>query len=149
FRRIRSVFRPALIRDRSESGDPSPVSIFIVGMPRSGSTLVEQILASHPSVFGAGELRAFPQLVADLRGAGGTEFPEPIAGLSHEDLTQLGQTYLRSVRRIAPDADRITDKMPGNFMNVGLIHLALPHARIIHTCRDPRDIALSCFSTLF
>jgi hypothetical protein len=125
------------------------VPVFIVGMPRSGSTLIEQILASHPKVFGAGELKHFENGASRLCGADGTKFPEYITALSPEQVRDLGRDYLRLIRSGAPVAERITDKMPYNFDFIGLIHLALPNARIIHTRRDPRDIALSCFAILF
>jgi hypothetical protein len=118
-------------------------------MPRSGSTLVEQILASHPKIFGAGELNDFGTAVARLGDRARAPFPELVRAMSEEDLRQLGTNYLDATTALAPEAARITDKMPFNFHFVGLIHLALPHARIIHTRRDPVDTCLSCFSTLF
>ena len=144
-----SRFTMPLMADRACLGDPSDAPIFIVGLPRSGTTLIEQIIASHPSVFGAGELRDMANLAQRLSGPGGAVFPEVVATLSSDTLRQLGCSYLRAVRRRAPDALRTTDKQPGNFALVGLIRLALPNARIIHVCRDVRDTALSCFSLLF
>jgi tetratricopeptide (TPR) repeat protein len=147
--RIRNVFTAALMRDRQGQGHPTAVPIFIVGMPRSGTTLIEQIIASHPKVFGAGELRVMANLAEALGAPNGSLFPEAIPELSGEHLYRLGGDYLKAIRRLAPAAERITDKMPGNFALAGLIHLALPNARIIHVCRDPRDTAFSCFSILF
>jgi tetratricopeptide (TPR) repeat protein len=147
--RIRTVFTAALLRERRGLGDPSDAPIFIVGMPRSGTTLIEQILASHPKVFGAGELREMGNLAARMSGPGATTFPESVADASGDDLRRIGASYVRAVRRMSGEAERITDKMPGNFSLAGLIHLALPNARIIHACRDPRDTAFSCFSLLF
>ena len=149
FERIRKVFTPDLFHEKSGLGDPYEMPVFILGMPRSGTTLVEQILASHPRVFGAGELAEMGRLAAGVSGPNGSEFPEAIATMSGEQLHQLGGNYLRAVRFMAPEAKRITDKLPGNFFRVGLIHLALPKARIIHTRRDLRDTALSCFSILW
>jgi tetratricopeptide (TPR) repeat protein len=149
FERIGKVFTAGLLREKSGLGDPSEIPVFIVGMPRSGTTLVEQILASHPDVFGAGELAEMGKLAAGVSGPNGSEFPEAVAAMSGEQLHQLGGNYLRTVCRMAPKAKRITDKLPGNFLRVGLIHLALPKARIIHTRRDLRDTALSCFSILW
>jgi hypothetical protein len=149
FDRIRRTFTAELIRERRNVGDPSQTPVFVVGMPRSGTTLIEQILASHPKVFGAGELRLFGTLMGTLRGADGSEFPECVARLTTDQIRVLGTTYNRGIRALAPDAERVVDKMPFNFYSVGLIHLALPNARIIHARRDPRDIALSCFSLLF
>jgi hypothetical protein len=114
-------------------------------MPRSGTTLVEQILASHPQVFGGGELELLPRLVARRGDRGGVE----VAGLCAATVRHLATEYLAGLRRLAPGAARITDKMPTNFALVGFIHLALPHARIIHVRRNPIDTCVSCFATLF
>jgi tetratricopeptide (TPR) repeat protein len=150
FERIRQVFTADLMRQKRGGGDPSPAPVFVVGMPRSGSTLIEQILASHSGVFGAGELDDFNQVVASRGGPdGAATYPEVAAALSGGELRRLGADYLGRVRAAAPDAERIVDKMPLNFRYVGLIHLALPRARIIHTRRDPVDTCLSCFSILF
>jgi tetratricopeptide (TPR) repeat protein len=149
--RIKEVMTRELMARKSGHGVPSESPIFILGMPRSGSTLIEQILASHPAVFGAGELPDFGQQVASLRGPAPapTPFTDIIADLEAERLGELGARYLDSVRPLAPEAQRITDKMPANFRLVGLIHLALPGARIIHTRRDPLDTCLSCFEREF
>jgi tetratricopeptide (TPR) repeat protein len=151
FARIRAVFDRELMDRGQGAGHPSSVPVFILGMPRSGTTLVEQVLASHPKVFGAGELLDFERAVGRLNGPDGAPrpFPEVVGSLSGEQLYQLGAIYLEGVTRLAPTAERITDKMPLNFLFIGLIHLALPNARIIHTSRDPVDTCLSCFATLF
>ena len=142
--RIGAVFGPALMRTMRGQGDRSSVPIFIIGMPRSGTTLVEQILASHPQVFGAGERPDFDEAAAAL-GA----FPDAIPTLAEADIRELGARYLAGLQALAPAAARITDKMPSNFLFAGLIHLALPNARLIHIRRDPLDTCFSCFSTLF
>jgi len=149
--RFRSVFTSELIRTRQDVGDPSPVPVFIVGMARSGTTLVEQILASHPQVFGGGELTSFSSAVQGIQTTlgGSTTFPELMSGMTGEDYRDLGARYLAEIKRLATNSIRITDKAPGNFMFAGLIHLALPNAQIIHTIRDPLDTCLSCFSKLF
>ncbi len=143
------AFAAESVRDKEGLGAPSETPVFIVGMPRSGTTLVEQILASHPKVFGAGEQRAMANLAESITGANGSTFPEAMARISGAQLRELGTSYLQTVKRLSPNAERITDKMPGNFALLGLIHLALPNARIIHVRRDIRDTAVSCFSTLF
>ncbi len=168
--RIRATFTPELMRANSGAGDPSPVPIFVVGMPRSGTTLIEQIIASHPAAFGAGEIDDFRKLVPRRRDAGGAAvvYPEVVACLSGDELRELGARYLDRIRTMSrlrmslsanrgplrpdmrsPDAERIVDKLPANFDMLGLIHLALPQARIIHVRRDPVDTCLSCFSILF
>jgi tetratricopeptide (TPR) repeat protein len=149
-RHIERVFTAELLRRQPGAGDPSPLPILIVSMPRSGSTLIEQILASHPGVFGAGELRFLPQAAKAFRGRRVEEcFPEIANHLSAEQLRQFGARYVEHLRSRAPAAERVTDKMPSNYLYLGLIHMALPNARIIHARRDPLDTCVSCFSHLF
>jgi tetratricopeptide (TPR) repeat protein len=142
--RIGQLFTAEAMRKARGFGDRSTVPVFIIGMPRSGTTLIEQILASHPKIYGAGELDDFPIALASLRGSFGGR-----RGLGAEELRQIGARYVERVRAIAPAAERITDKFVSNFLYAGLIHLALPHARIIHARRDPLDTCVSCFSLLF
>jgi tetratricopeptide (TPR) repeat protein len=151
FERIRGVFTRELIERKQGLGEPSSVPVFIVGMPRSGTTLVEQILASHPKVFGAGELTDFAGAWRSMLLPPGApkEFPEPVSAMNARELRQLGATYVNRIRSYAPWAERITDKLPGNFEFAGLINLALPNARIIHVQRNAIDTCLSCFSKLF
>jgi tetratricopeptide (TPR) repeat protein len=149
--RVQAVFTSELIQRWQNAGNPSPVPVFIVGMARSGSTLVEQILASHPQVFGGGELKYFDAAMQGIRTKldDSTTFPELVSGMTGEDYRDLGTRYLAEVERLAAGVSHITDKMPMNFIFTGLIHLALPNAIIIHTIRDPVDTCLSCFSRLF
>jgi tetratricopeptide (TPR) repeat protein len=149
--RVRTVFTPELMRAKAGLGDPSSVPVFILGMPRSGSTLVEQILASHPDVFAAGELDDFYRLVRSVRRSDGAriDYPERVPELSGAVLRAIGAGYVDRLRRRAPAAGRITDKMPTNWWLTGLIHLVLPNARIIHTRRNAVDTCVSCFTTLF
>ena len=144
FQRIQAAYTPELIRSKLGLGHPSPVPIFIVGMPRSGTTLIEQILASHPKVYGAGERKDFPPPYARRR-----RRRAQVTALSGEHLRGSAPRYVERIAAVAPQAPRITDKLPGNFSSLGLIHLALPNARIIHARRDPIDTCLSCFSHLF
>ena len=148
---IPRVFTAELMAARRDMGDPSAVPVFIVGMPRSGTTLVEQTLASHNAVFGAGERpelsRAIGRLSAERLGAG--PFPEAVWTMTGENFRRMGAEYVAALRALGPGAARITDKMPINFLQVGLIRLILPNARIIHVRRDPVDTCLSCFSKLF
>jgi tetratricopeptide (TPR) repeat protein len=149
FKAIQATFNAELIHAKQRLGDPSTLPVFIIGMPRSGSTLVEQILASHPKVFGAGELREFGILTADISGPNDSKYPEAVATMSGAQLHEFGAKYVHALRSRAAAAERVTDKMPANFLHAGLIHLALPNARIVHTRRDLRDVALSCFSIMF
>jgi Sulfotransferase family len=151
FDRIEAVFTRQLIAAKSGGGDASAMPIFILGMPRSGTTLVEQIVASHPMVHGAGELYTLSELVRDVHGPDGNalSYPEFVAALDAPALRRIGARYIAAVRAIAPEGERVTDKMPSNYYFAGLIHLALPSAKIIHTIRDPVDTCVSCFSKLF
>ncbi len=148
---IRAIFTLELLRERRGAGAPSPTPVFVIGMPRSGTTLIEQILSSHSCVYGAGELDVFSRIVADLSLPRETlpPFPRLMQGLSREQLRGIGERYLDIVGEMAPDAARIVDKMPANFVLAGLIHLALPDARIVHARRDPVDTCFSCYSLLF
>jgi tetratricopeptide (TPR) repeat protein len=147
---IGEVFTPELIGSLRDVGEPSSIPVFIVGMPRSGTTLVEQVLASHPQVFGAGELKCFSNVVAGRATNNGVQrFRDLVSSMSGEQFRQLGESYVAEIKRLAPSAIRIVDKMPTNYAYVGLIHLALPKAFIIHTVRDPVDTCMSCFSNLF
>jgi tetratricopeptide (TPR) repeat protein len=149
--RTRQVFTAEFIRASEGAGEPSPKPIFIIGMPRSGTTLVEQILASHPAVRGAGELTLFERAIDDVRAAmtEAAAYPEMALRMSGNDSRELGARYLAAIEQLAPASSHVTDKMPTNFLFAGLIHLALPHATIIHTVRDPVDTCISCFSRLF
>jgi len=147
FDSIMRNFDASTINRLRDGGDPSHLPIFVLGMPRSGTTLTEQIIASHPEVHGAGEL---PDLMAIAqRNIAAATFPDNLCQLDQAQLTAWGAEYVASLQRHAPDARHITDKMPANFQAVGLIHLMLPHAKIIHVNRNPVDTCLSCFSTLF
>jgi len=147
FGRVATIFTRDLIDSQHCRGEQSAVPIFIVGMPRSGTTLAEQILASHPQVVSGGELHALGDTLAGFGQS--PPLPEGMQGPPRDEWRELGQRYLAAVRPIAPQAARIVDKMPGNFVFCGGIHLALPNARIIHLRRDPVDTCLSCFTTLF
>ena len=132
-------------------GLATEVPVFVLGLPRSGTSLVEQILASHPRVFGAGELNDIRDLYRALPGLTGRQSPgvECVGDLTRGTVEALARRYLDRVRGLAPDATRITDKMPDNYLMVGLIATLFPAARIIHCRRDVRDTALSCWLTNF
>ena len=145
FEHVKEVFTPEFVKARSGQGDTSNMPVFIVGMPRSGSTLVEQILASHPAVCGAGENRGFPRACKPHV----QQFPDDVLNVSADQLREIGTKYLGLIRREASGVLRVTDKLLANFLLVGLIHLVFPNARIIHALRDPLDTCLSCFATHF
>jgi len=142
--RIAATFTPELLRRFAGAGAASDLPVFIIGMPRSGTTLVEQILSSHPAVHGAGELAAL-RLVVDAAG----RFPDLMGAVSGDDLARMGRDYLARVTPLAKGRPLLVDKMPANFLYAGLIPLILPGARMIHCRRDPVDTALSCYSKLF
>ncbi|SDP78638.1 tetratricopeptide repeat-containing sulfotransferase family protein [Desulforhopalus singaporensis] len=142
---IISTFSAEKVRSLAGGGCPSNVPIFILGMPRSGTTLTEQIIASHPKVYGAGELADLEQ-VASINGK---KYPLSMENITREKLRSIGERYVAGLQERNPQADRITDKMPANFNLIGLIHLILPNARIIHVRRNPVDTCLSAFTILF
>jgi tetratricopeptide (TPR) repeat protein len=149
--RMRATCTSEFLARHYGCGDPSAVPVFVVGMPRSGTSLVEQILASHRDVYGAGEVKDFVLAMAGLGGAAGLALfrPEFVSQMSCEEFRRLGTNYLQRTQAAAPLARRIVNKMPDNFRFAGLIALALPNARIVHVRRDPVDTCVSCFSTHF
>jgi tetratricopeptide (TPR) repeat protein len=151
FERIRATCTQARLDEVRGEAEPSRLPIFVVGMPRAGTTLVDQVLASHSKVFGAGELNAFERTFNEVRVENAVEvpFPEAIAALTPAALRRVGSGYVERVRKLAPDKDRIVDKMPANVLFLGAIAAALPNARFVHVRRDPMDTCLSCYATLF
>lgn len=147
---MRILDRPTIDRLRG-AGDPSCLPVFVLGMPRSGTTLIEQIIASHPDVHGAGELFDLMGIARrnDISMATQPAFPDNLCSLDQPTLTAWGAEYVAGLQQRAPGARRITDKMPANFLVVGLIHLMLPGAKIIHVNRNPVDTCLSCFTHMF
>jgi len=138
-REIAAAFTPDLMARLAGAGDSTQVPVFIVGMPRSGTTLVEQILASHPQVHGAGELPLLRQLVANTA----------VNALEPRDLAPLGRSYAQRLSALAPGRERVVDKEPLNFLHCGLIHLMLPNARMVHCRRNALDTCLSCYTKPF
>ncbi|MDP4823862.1 MAG: sulfotransferase, partial [Aestuariivirgaceae bacterium] len=145
--RMIDAFDECFFAIRAGYGEPSEVPVFVLGMPRSGTTLAEQVIASHPDAQGAGELPFFQGLARQLGFAG----PDPDAfiaqckALSKADTQVLARAYLEDVRERFPAALRVVDKMPHNFEQIWLIRLLFPRARIIHCTRDAADTCLSIF----
>lgn len=139
------AFPAALFERLAGRGDADPRPVFIVGLPRSGTSLVEQVLASHPQVHGAGELPALPALARALPARLGSALPWPAcaAALDEAALAELAADYRAAWPAEAEGALRVTDKLPANYHYLGLIALALPGARVVACLRDPRDVALS------
>lgn len=152
--RIRHAFSRSLYEHRPVHGIDSDVPVFVVGMPRSGTSLVEQILAGHSQVFGAGELGLVPGRVAGLdrwerhTGSGRT-YPDCIDDLSPEASARIAAAMLTELQALAPEARYIVDKLPHNFEHIGLIKFLFPRAKVISVRRDPRDIAISSYFTDF
>ncbi len=149
--RIIAMFNRDLMTTLGSGGNQSEIPVFIVGMPRSGSTLIEQIIDAHPQAHGAGEILAMPDVVASMNVRIGSTlaFPDCAADLDRGDLPALGKAYLDQVRSLGPRAARVCDKQLANYELVGLIAVIFPRARIIHSRRDPLDTCLSCFVQKF
>jgi tetratricopeptide (TPR) repeat protein len=141
---IAEVFTPALLMAKANAGARSALPVFVVGMPRSGTTLIEQILGSHPMVTPAGELKRLQGLTDAL-----PNYPACVADLTAVELKGLGEAYLAHLAPMAAGKRHVVDKMPSNFLLCGMIRLLLPEARIIHSRRDPVDTCLSCYTKLF
>ncbi|MBI5005776.1 MAG: tetratricopeptide repeat protein [Nitrosomonadales bacterium] len=149
FTELAEVFSKENIDRLRGSGDPSTMPIFVLGMPRSGTTLTEQIIASHPDVYGAGELPDLLRIAHRKTDPKTTTFPDNLRYLDQSILSAWGKEYIAAVQARAPGSQRITDKMPANFFAVPLIHLMLPNAKIVHVNRNAVDTCLSCFTRLF
>jgi len=146
--RLIQVFdEPFLDQFRGDS-EKTEMPVFIVGMPRSGTSLVEQILASHPAVLGAGELPDI-RLLSQRHDGPHASFPETLAGLKPYDRRRLAKAYLKRLDRDRRTELKVTDKMPDNFFWLGFIQILFPNARIIHCRRDPVDTCWSCYKARF
>jgi len=149
FETLKDVFTKSFFEQRKKFGSTSTRPIFVVGMPRSGTTLVEQILSRHPQTAAGGELGDMSRIAGSL----GFERSDPkavaqrVARLRPADVEALANRYLAVLRRISATAAKVTDKMPHNFLHLGLIALLFPKARIVHCRRDPIDNCVSCFTT--
>lgn len=149
---ICASFPKEIFENRPYKGHPSDAPVFIIGMPRSGSTLAEQILSSHPKAFGAGEIKVLHRSMGVLRDRFPSipKFPAMVEALEPEHFEQIANGYIEEVRRRAgPEPLRITDKLLTNFFFAGLINLLFPNAKMIHTRRNPVDTCLSAFTKLF
>ena len=149
FRRVEKTFTRSFIDSHRGHGDSSDLPVFVLGMPRSGTTLTEQIIASHPDVFGAGELFDLINLAQSTEKSSDPEFPETMETMKPAGMKEMARQYVEGLQARDPNAKRITDKMPANFLHIGLIHLILPNAKIVHVNRNPLDTCISCYTRLF
>jgi tetratricopeptide (TPR) repeat protein len=141
--RIIALYDADWLRGARAQGNESRRPVFIVGMPRSGTTLTEQILASHPHAFGCGELRFWHTACVAYESAA-------LRGAERRGaIPAAAEKYLSLLASFSAEASRVIDKMPANFMNLGLIHAAFPHARILHMRRNPLDTGLSIYFQIF
>ena len=148
---IMEVFGQPFFETRTKSGVSDRTPVFIVGLPRSGTSLIEQILASHPQVYGGGELSALNHVLAKPpKGVtAGMAFSDYASALNMVEFETLGHEYLDQVWALSPTSRFITDKMPANYFFIGMIHHMFPNAKIIHSVRDPVDSCFSCYARLF
>ncbi len=144
--RVIAAWTPETIGSLDKPTRKSDPFVFIVGMPRSGTSLVEQIIASHPAAHGCGELDYINHLAGQFsKDGGGWSYLSQIDRLTKNNLDKAAGLYIDMVSKLAPGASRITDKMPINQMHLGLINAILPNAKIVHCVRDPRDTFVSCY----
>lgn len=147
FRKIRETFDTSLFDRYEGSGCTDETPIFVLGMPRSGTTLIEQILASHGDVYAAGELDTFSRAIAASFDE--KTYPGNVVDSKGGDFASVGHSYVEEIRKKSGKERFITDKLPHNFLHLGMIRLALPNAKVIHCKRDARDTCLSIFKTYF
>ncbi len=129
-------------------GHQSELPVFVFGLPRSGTTLIEQVLASHSRVFGAGEIKLAGDTLAGF-GADGSDAVEAMRRMDRPSAARAAERHLEKLRVLAPAAERIVDKMPDNYLHLGMLAALLPRAKFIHCRRDLRDVAVSCWMTPF
>ena len=148
---IKRYYTRKLITEKSSYGMKTNTPVFIVGTPRSGTTLVDQIISSHTDVYGAGELNWVFMAVNALPGfmASRDGYPACVGQLTQEHCSYLASKYMDYISRLSGSESRVTDKMPGNFLHVGLIHILFLDARIIHCSREPLDACVSMFTNNF
>ena len=150
-RLLKETFSYAFFLERNTSGITSDRPVFVVGMPRSGTSLTEQILSSHPEVHGAGELTLIGDIAREINKKARTQkdFSEVLRGLSSEQLNAYAQTYLDTLKSQDKVARYVTDKMPHNYLHLGLISMLFPNSRVIHCKRNPIDTCLSIYFKSF
>lgn len=149
FDKLIELFRPNLFEQFKAQGHPATTPIFIVGMPRSGTSLTEQILSSHPEVYGAGESPAMFTTISQHHLQRVDKLDSLADSLSAKKIYAIGKDYIKSITKLAPTSRYIINKLPHNFLMIGFIKLALPNARIIHCLRNPMDTCYSMYQHNF
>jgi tetratricopeptide (TPR) repeat protein len=151
FDEIRGIFSAEFFKNPPFEGNPSEKPLFIIGMPRSGSTLTEQIIQSHPDVYGAGEIKTLSGCIGQLRlkFPSLAKFPAMVPMMRPSQFSMVANNYLKAISAYSETAKRVTDKLLTNYYFAGFIHALYPKAKIIHTMRNPVDSCLSCFTKLF
>tara|TARA_B100000029_G_scaffold515204_1_gene621092 strand:+ start:121 stop:1683 length:1563 start_codon:yes stop_codon:yes gene_type:complete len=150
FDRIKSIYNKNLFKKYKDSGYKKASPIFILGMPRSGTTLVEQILSSHPDVFGADEQEFIPELIKKhFQNKDISLYLDNVVDFQMEQLTTIGKDYISMMDEISKKHPRTTDKLPTNFLSIGLIKLILPNSKIVNCKRNPKDNCLSIYKNHF
>jgi len=149
--RIINTFSDKFFTDRAGAGHQNGAAVFIVGLPRTGSTLIEQILASHPEVDGTFELQEVGRIIQGLpiNNIEQSQFPENIKALESHEFERLGADYIHRTQKYRSGLRYFTDKNLANFLNIGFLHLILPNALIINARRNPMDTCLACYKQLF
>jgi len=151
FDEIREIFSEAYFKNPPFEGNPTTLPVFIVGMPRSGSTMTEQIICSHPQVYGAGEIKNLSQALGSIRARFPNipKFPQMVTSLKQRQFVTVADTYLKSINGLSPTATRVTDKLLTNYYFIGLLATLFPNAKVIHTMRNPVDTCLSSYTKLY
>ncbi|MGN6516602.1 MAG: tetratricopeptide repeat protein [Rhizomicrobium sp.] len=151
FDQIREIFDEDYFRNLPFEGNPTTLPVFIVGMPRSGSTLTEQIIASHPQVFGAGEIKLLSECLGAIRARFPNiqRFPQMARSMKPTQFAAVANQYLKGISSLSPTATRVTDKLLTNYYFVGMLATLFPNARIIHTMRNRVDTCLSSYTKLY
>jgi hypothetical protein len=151
FDEIREIFSEEFFKAKPYEGNPTTLPIFILGMPRSGSTMTEQIIQSHPDVYGAGEIKTLSACIgaARMKYPSLPKFPAMIRVMRPNHYTMIGDRYLKAIGSYSPTAKRVTDKLLTNYYFAGLLNTLYPNAKVIHTMRSPVDTCLSSWTKLY
>ena len=149
FLNIKTTFNKSFFNKYKKVGIDDVTPIFILGMPRSGTTLVEQIISSHPKVFAGGELSFFNDFIKDYFYKNGVFSAEYINQDNDKNFKKIGQEYINEIKNLSGKSTRVTDKLPINFKWIGFIKLILPNSKIIHCIRNPKDTCISIYKNFF